>query len=134
MTGGEVNRDNFRDQILNFEAVEQEIANWAAGTARPFAGMPRPTEPGYESRMRKAYEETVGDIETLASESQTLAAGVILGRMCAQATGFASRLKIDDAKFDPRLGPKHLVAGLPAVVAGQYRQIRESGARMSWPT
>ena len=75
--------------------------------------------------MRKAYNDTVEDMGAVAEEPQTLASGVILGRMSVQATGFASKLKIDDTEFDPELGPKHLIPGLPAIVSGRYRQIRE---------
>ena len=61
-----MNWRNLRAQTLDFETVKKEIAGWAASTARPFAGMPRPTEPGYKDRMRRAYDEE--DMSAIANE------------------------------------------------------------------
>ena len=42
-----------------------------------------------------------------------------------QANGFASRIKVGGADFNPDQGANHVLAGLPAIIAGRYRQIRE---------
>ena len=45
--------------------------------------------------------------------------------MWMQANGFASRIKVGGADFDPDQGADHVLAGLPAIAAGRYRQIQE---------
>ena len=42
-----------------------------------------------------------------------------------QANGFATCIKVGGADFDPDQGADHVLAGLPAIIAGRYRQIRE---------
>ena len=121
----EVTWGNLQDKAQGQESVQATIASWSAGTPRPFAGMPRPTEPGYRERMEKAYEDTMRDLATVATAPQTPTANIILGRMGVHATGFVSCLKIEGEEFDPHAGPKHLLAALPAIVAGRYRQIRD---------
>ena len=41
------------------------------------------------------------------------------------ANGFASRIKVGGADFDPDQGAAHVLAGMPAIVAERYWQIRE---------
>ena len=121
----EVTWGNLQDKAQSREDICATIASWSAGTPRPFAGMPRPTEPDYRERMRKAYDDTMQDLATVAAAPQTPTANIILGRMGVHATGFASCLRIDGEEFNPHAGPKHLLAALPAIVAGRYRQIRD---------
>ena len=117
----DVDWTNINQYIPVFEEVIKTIEGWSAGSARPFAGMPRLTEPGYERRMKEAYENTVKTILTIQKAPDSRASGVLLGHMWVQADGFASRVKVGGDNFDPEKGADHVLAGLPAVVAGQCR-------------
>ena len=123
---GAVNWAATQAQIPDFETTEQRIAGWETGTSRPFAGIPRSTERGYEHRMRKAYNDTVKNIQEVIKKPQAWNSHRLLGQMGVQATGFVSKLEVNGDPFDPEAGPQHLVAGLPAIVAGRYRQLRET--------
>ena len=111
--------------IPPYEEVIKTIKGWAAGSARPFASMPRPTEPDYARRMREAYNSTLDSIRNIQKGPDSRATGMVLGQMWVQANGFASRIKVGGADFDPDQGADHVLAGLPAIIAGRYWQIRE---------
>ena len=117
----EVDWTNIHQFIPAFEEILKTIERWSAGSARLFAGMPRLTEPGYKRRMKEAYENTVKTILTIHKAPDSNASGVLLGHMWVQADGFASRVKVGGDNFDPEKGADHVLAGLPAVVAGQCR-------------
>ena len=116
---------NVRDHLPSYETVVRTIEGWGNGSARPFAGMPRPTETGYATRMRQAYDATIEDIETIKRNPDSRPAGMIIGKIIMQANGFASDITVGGASFDPDQGAAHIVAGMPAIVAGRYRQIRD---------
>ena len=92
---GEVTWANFNDYKPNLAEIKREVASWNAGISRPFAGMPRSTEAGYEAQMREAYSNKCDKIDEVAKAPMTQASGVILGHMWVQAEGFASRMKVD---------------------------------------
>ena len=123
---------NLQTRAQEYEDVCATVAGWSAGTARPFAGMPRTTEPGYQERMRRAYNDTMRDLATVAKAPQTPTANVILGRMSVHATGFASCLRIDEEEFNPHAGPKlywpHYPRLWPAATAKSVTARRESAA------
>ena len=119
---GEVTWANFSDQRPNLVEIKKDIASWNAGTLRPFAGMPRSMEAGYEARMRQAYSNTCDKIDKAPATREAL---LILGHMWVQAEGFASRIIVDGERFNPEKGAKHILAGFAAIVAGHYRQLRD---------
>ena len=127
----EVDWTNIHQFIQPFEEILSIIEKWSSGSAQPFAGLPRSTEPGYERRMREAYEQTVQTIRTIQPAPDTRASRVLLGHMWVQANGFASRVQVGGNSFDPEKGADHVLAGLPAIVAGRYRQLcqRAEGER-----
>merc|ERR1712219_44952 len=51
---------------------------------------------------------------------------VIFGAFNVLATGFVDNLVIDGKPFAADAGPKHILAGFTALVAGRYRQERET--------
>ena len=108
-----------------YEDVVKTIEGWSAGSARPFAGMPRPTEPDYARRMREAYNSTLDTIRAIQREPDSRGSGMLIGQILMEANGFANRIKVGGADFDPDQGAAHVLAGMPAIVAGKYRQIRE---------
>ena len=114
----DVDWTNINQYIPVFEEVIKTIEVWSAGSARPFAGMPQSTEPGYKRRMREAYEDTVKKILSIQKDPDSKASGVLMGHMWVQADGFASRIKVGGHDFDPEKGADHILAGLPAVIAG----------------
>ena len=122
---GKVTWANFNDYKPNLAEIKREVASWNAGISRPFAGMPRSTEAGYEARMREAYSNTCEKVNEIAKAPETREAGMILGHMWVQAEGFASRIQVDGEKFNPENGPKHILAGFAAIVAGRYRQLQD---------
>ena len=68
--------------------------------------------------MREAYEDTVKKILSIQKDPDSKASGVLMGHMWVQADGFASRIKVGGHDFDPEKGADHILAGLPAVIAG----------------
>ena len=116
---------NVTQHIPSYEEVTKKIERWASGSAWPFAGMPRSMEPGYEKRRREAYDSTVDNIFNLQKALDLRASGVIMGHMWVQAAGFASRIKVGGQDFDPKKGAEHVLADLPAIIAGRYQQIQE---------
>ena len=79
---------SLQTRAQEYEDVCATVAGWSAGTARPFAGMPRTTEPGYQERMRRAYNDTMRDlaVATVAEVPQTPMTNIILGRMSVHTT------------------------------------------------
>ena len=128
----EVTWGNLQDKAQSQESVRATIASWSAGTPRPFAGMPRPTEPGYRERMEKAYEDTMRDLATVATAPQTPTANIILGRMGVHATGFASCLRIKgrDSTHTPAPNTSwpHCPRSWPAATAKSVTARRGSAA------
>ena len=90
---------NVRDHLPSYETVVRTIEGWGNGSARPFAGMPRPTETGYATRMRQAYDATIEDIETIKRNPDSRPAGMIIGKIIMQANGFASDITVGGASF-----------------------------------
>ena len=72
---------NILDHLPSYESIVKTIEGWAAGSARPFAGMPRPTEPDYARRMREAYNSTLDSIRNFQKGPDSRAAGMVLGQM-----------------------------------------------------
>ena len=114
----DVDWQNIKDHLPSYETITRTIEGWGEGSARPFASMPRPTEAGYSTRMRQAYDATIADIETIQRGPNTRPAGMLIGKFIIQANGFASNITVGGANFDPDLGAPHVVAGMPAIVAG----------------
>ena len=120
-----VNWTNIHQHIQQFEAVLAQVDHWGQASAGTFAGLPRSTEPNYEQRMRKVYDETIKNIRDIQPDPETKEAGILLGQMWVQADGFANLIQVDGETFDPAKGAAHILAGLPAIVAGRYRQLRQ---------
>ena len=78
---GTVNWAAIQAQIPDFKTTEQQIAGWETGMSRPFAGMPRSTERGYEHRMWKAYNDTVKNIQEVTRKPQAWTSYMLLGQM-----------------------------------------------------
>ena len=81
-----MNWENFSGHRPNLIETKREIASWNAGMSRPFAGMPRSTEAGYEAGMREAYRNTCDKIDKVARAPMTRESGVILGHMCSSGS------------------------------------------------
>ena len=120
-----VNWSNIHQHVQPLEEVLAQVASWGKASAGTFAGLPRSTEPGYDLRMRQAYEEAIQNIRDVQPAPETKAAGILLGQMWVQANGFASLIQVDGEAFDPTKGAANILAGLPAIVAGRYRQLRQ---------
>merc|ERR1711923_579963 len=87
--------------------------------------MPRATEPNYRQLMRLVYDETVANIIDIQKDPQAQQACILLGQMWVQADGFANLIKVNGDDFKPAKGAAHILAGLPAIIAGRYRQRRQ---------
>merc|ERR1711978_113217 len=75
--------------------------------------------------MREVYDETIKNIRDIQPDPETKEAGILLGQMWVQADGFANLIKVNGVTFDPDKGAAHILAGLPAIVAGRSRQRRQ---------
>ena len=87
--------------------------------------MPQPTEPGYETRMKEAYTFTCANIAAIAEDPESIDASMRTGYMWVQVTGFSGLIRVDGEELNLDKGPKHILAGWPAIVAGRYWQLRD---------
>ena len=116
---------NLHQYAHTFEAVIAQVEYWGQAATGPFAGMPRPTEPKFRELMRWAYDETIQSIRDIQKDPKSQEAGILLGQMHVQADGFSNLITVDGEPFKPAKGPAHILAGLPAIIAGRYRQRRQ---------
>ena len=116
---------NIHQYAHTFEAIIAQIEYWGQATTGTFAGMPRPTEPRFREIMRWAYDETIKSIADIQKDPQSQEAGILLGQMWVQADGFSNLITVNGEKFKPAKGAAHILAGLPAIIAGRYRQRRQ---------
>ena len=120
-----VNWTNIHQHLQQFEAVLAQIDHWGQASAGTFAGMPRSTEPNYRQLMREVYDETIKNITDIQPDPEAKEACILMGQMWVQSDGFANLIKVDGVAFNPAKGAAHILAGLPAIVAGRYRQRRQ---------
>ena len=116
--------DDLIDQAPSFRTVEGEILSLAERAAHAVTRMPHPTDPGYATRMREAYESTLTTVADIASDPDDINAGMRVGYLWAQVIDFTPFVTVDGEELDLDLGPKHVLATWPAIVAGRYRQLR----------
>merc|ERR1711917_163027 len=116
---------NILQYAHTFEAIIAQIEYWGQAATGTFAGMPRPTEPRFREFMRWAYDETIQSIADIQKDPQSQEAGILLGQMWVQADGFSNLITVNGEKFKPAKGAAHILAGLPAIIAGRYRQRRQ---------
>ena len=116
---------NLHQYAHTFEAVIAQIEYWGQAATGTFAGMPRPTEPRFREIMRWAYDETIKSIADIQKDPESQEAGILLGQMWVQADGFANLITVNGEQFKPAKGAAHILAGLPAIIAGRYRQRRQ---------
>ena len=116
----EVNWTDLIDHPPSYEEIEQEISRWAAGITRSFARMPQRSDPGYDNRMLEAYISTC---DTIAEDPEDIDAGMRIAYMWVQVTPYAGLIRVDGDELNLNRGPKHILAGWPAIVAGRYRQL-----------
>ena len=116
--------DDLINQSPSYRAVEGEIASLAEKAAHAVTRMPHPSDPGYTARLREAYESTHTTIAAIASDPDDIDAGMRVGYLWAQVIDFTPFVSVDGEELDLDLGPKHVLAAWPAIVAGRYRQLR----------
>ena len=110
----------------NFDECKKHIVKWDIGTTRSFAGMPRPSDVDFETRLRSAYTDICSKTDAIAADHKSAVSIGIFSAMNVLATGFADLLVIDGDPFMANRSAKHIIEGFPAIVAGRYRQLRES--------
>ena len=110
----------------SLEECKKQIVKWESGSSRPFAGMPRPSDVDFEKRFKRAYQDICAKVDVIAQDPKAPIAIGIFGALNVMAPGFADNLVIDDQVFLANASPKHVFRGFPALVAGRYRQERES--------
>ena len=115
-------------QPPSYEEIEQEISRLATGATHPIAQMPRPMDPDYATRLREAYTSTCVNIAAIAKGPGTIDAGMRIGYLWAQVIDFIDLIQVDREELDLDLGPKHIRARWPAIVAGRYQQLRDREA------
>ena len=77
----DVDWPNIMQHMPPYEDVVKTIEGWAKGSARPFAGMPQPTEPDYARRMREAYNSTLDTIRAIQREPDSRGSGMLIGQV-----------------------------------------------------
>ena len=108
------------------EECKKVVQKWDSSSTRPFAGMPRPSDVDFNKRFLRAYQDICAKVDIVAKEPTGAVAMGIFGALNVMAAGFADNLVIDDHPFSASAGPKHIFRGFAALVAGRYRQDRES--------
>ena len=109
----------------SFEECKKVVQNWGSSAPRPFAGMPRLSNIGFEDRFVKAYQDICEKLDIIARDPKSSHAMAVFGAFNVLAAGFADNLVIDNQPFSSFTGPKHVFVGFAALVAGRYRQERE---------
>ena len=110
----------------SIEECKKVVQKWASSAPCPFAGMPRLSDIGFDKRFLKAYQDICAKLEVIAKEPTGSLAMGVFGALNVMAAGFADNLEIDGQPFSAGAGPKHVFRGFAALVAGRYRQERES--------
>ena len=103
----------------SIEDCKKVIQKWDSSAPRPFAGMPRPSDIGFDKRFLKAYQDICAKLEVIAKEPTGSHAMGIFGALNVMAAGFADNLEIDGQPFSAGAGPKHVFRGFAALVAGR---------------
>ena len=109
----------------SFEECKKVVQNWGSSAPRPFVGMPRLSDIGFEERFMKAYRDICAKLEVIAADPTGSHAMGVFGALNVLAAGFAGNLVIDGKPFSAGTSPKHVFIGFAALVAGRYRQERE---------
>ena len=117
---------NLPTRIPTIEQCEKVIENWGNSAPRSFAGMPRLSDVGFKDRFVKAYQDICKKLDIIAQDPKCSQAMAVFGAFNVLAAGFADNLVIDNQPFSSFTGPKHVFAGFAALVAGRYRQERET--------
>ena len=112
-------------KLPTIEECKKVVRNWTSSAPRAFAGMPRMSDIGFEDRFTKAHQDICAKLGVIVADPKSPNAMVIFGAFNVLATGFVDNLVIDGKPFSAEAGPKHVLAGFAALVAGRYRQERE---------
>ena len=75
--------------------------------------------------MKEAYTSTCANIAAIAEDPESIDASMRTGYMWVQVTGFSGLIRVDGEELNLDKGPKHILAGWPAIVAGRYWQLRD---------
>ena len=123
---GEYTWANLPTRKPTIEQCKKVIQNWGSSAPRPFAGMPRLSDIGFEDRFVKAYQDICAKLDIIAQDPKGSHAMAVFGAFNVLAAGFADNLVIDNQPFSSSTSPKHVFVGFAALVAGRYRQERET--------
>ena len=123
---GEYTWANLPTRKPTIEQCRKVIQNWGSSAPRPFAGMPRLSDIGFEDRFVKAYQDICAKLDIIAQDPKGSHAMAVFGAFNVLAAGFADNLVIDNQPFSSFTSPKHVFVGFAALVAGRYRQERET--------
>merc|ERR1712102_253728 len=123
--GGECNWSDVPAKLPTVPECKRVVQNWTSSAPRAFAGMPRESDIGFEERLTRAHQDICEKVGVIVLDPKSPSALTIFGAFNVLATGFADNLVIDDKPFAADAGPKHILAGFTALVAGRYRQERE---------
>merc|ERR1712102_96997 len=123
--GGECNWSDVPARLPTVPECKREVQNWTSGAPRAFAGMPREADIGFEERLTRAHRDICEKVGVIVLDPKSPSSLTIFGAFNVLATGFADNLVIDGKPFAADDGPKHILAGFTALVAGRYRQERE---------
>merc|ERR1712102_112356 len=123
--GGECNWSDVPAKLPTVPECKRVVQNWTSSAPRAFAGMPRESDIGFEERLTRAHQDICEKVGVIVLDPKSPSAMTIFGAFNVLATGFADNLVIDGKPFAADDGPKHILAGFTALVAGRYRQERE---------
>ena len=101
----------------SYEECKKVVQNWGSSAPRPFAGIPRPSNVGFDKRLLRAYQDICAKVEIIAKEPTGSLAMGIFGALNVMAAGFADNLEIDGQPFSAGASPKHVFRGFAALVA-----------------
>ena len=74
----------------SYEECKKVVQNWGSSAPRPFAGMPRLSDIGFEKRFMKAYQDICLKLDVIATDPKGSHAMGIFGALNVLAAGFAT--------------------------------------------
>ena len=122
----EVTWGNFRQRRPTYDAVKNTVCSWGRYNSRQFAGIPRESDVDFEDRLYRSYVEVCGHVDKIIRAPTAQASLCYMSAMTVMGAGFASRLRPGGVPWQASLGPQHVYEGFAAIVAGRYRQSRET--------
>ena len=122
----EVTWGNFRQRRPTYDEVKNTVCSWGRYNSRAFAGIPRESDVDFEDRLYRSYLDVCNHVDDIIRDPTDPASLCYMAAMTVMGAGFAGRIRPGGVPWQASLGPQHVYEGFAAIVAGRYRQSRET--------